>query len=98
MKKILDNAKNGVLVVSWGGNVKSSSVPENIQQEMIKGFAKLPLQVIWKWEDTSIQAKVSKNVHVASWLPQRDILCNLAVNCPLTRLTHNLIELQVIQM
>lgn len=50
-------------------------MPEHIQHEMIKGFAKLSLQVIWKWENASIQNVVSKNVHVASWLPQRDILC-----------------------
>lgn len=73
----MDNAKNGVLLVSWGGNVKSSSMPEHIQHELIKGFAKLSLQVIWKWENISIQEIVSKNVHVTPWLPQRDILSNL---------------------
>lgn len=62
--------------MSWGGNVKSSSVPEHIHQEIVRGFAKLPLQVIWKWENVSMQEVVSKNVHVTPWLPQRDILCN----------------------
>lgn len=77
MKEILDNAKNGVLLVSWGGNVKSSSMPEHIQHELVKGFAKLSLQVIWKWENVSIQEIVSKNVFVTSWLPQQDILCKI---------------------
>lgn len=63
-------------MVSWGGNVNSSSMPDHIREGMIKGFAKLPLQVIWKWEDDSIQKKLSKNVHTVKWLPQRDILCN----------------------
>lgn len=76
-KEILDNAKNGVLLVSWGGNVNSSSIPAHIQQEMIKGFARLPLQVIWKWENASTQEFVSTNVHVTAWLPQQDILCKL---------------------
>lgn len=76
LKQILDNAENGVLIVSWGGNVKSSSIPIHIRDEMIKGFAKLPLQVIWKWEDTSIKKNVAKNIHIAPWLPQRDVLCN----------------------
>lgn len=79
MKEILDNAKNGVLLVSWGGNVKSSSMPKHIQHELVKGFAKLSLQVIWKWENVSIQKIVSKNVFVTPWLPQQDILCNLFV-------------------
>lgn len=78
-KEILDNAKNGVLLVSWGGNVNSSSIPAHIQQEMIKGFARLPLQVIWKWENASTQELVSTNVHVTAWLPQQDILCNLPI-------------------
>lgn len=76
-KRILDNAKNGVLLVSWGGNVMSSSIPLHTQQEMIKGFAKLPLQVIWKWENASMQDIVPKNVLVSSWVPQRDILCKI---------------------
>lgn len=77
MKEILDNAKNGVLLVSWGGNVKSSSIPEHIQREIVKGFAMLSLQVIWKWENVSMQEIVSKNVFVTPWLRQQEILCNL---------------------
>lgn len=64
-----------MLLVSWGGNIQSSSIPQHIQQEMLKGFAKLPLQVIWKWENASIQDFVSENVFVADYIPQRDILC-----------------------
>lgn len=75
--KILDNAKNGVLLVSWGGNVKASSVPHTIHEELLKGFARLPLQVIWKWENVSIQQIAPKNVHVTPWLPQQDLLCEL---------------------
>lgn len=57
--------------------MNSSSIPEHLQQEMIEGFAKLPLQVIWKFENLAMQKLVSKNVHVVSWLPQKDILCKM---------------------
>lgn len=76
MKKILDDAKNGVILVSWGSNIKSASIPDTIQQEMLKGFAKLKQQIIWKWEDESINEIASENVYATSWLPQQDILCN----------------------
>ncbi|XP_031623771.1 UDP-glucuronosyltransferase 2C1-like [Contarinia nasturtii] len=76
LKEVLDNAENGVLLVSWGGNVRSSSIPEHIQHEFVKGFAKLSMQVIWKWENASMQDMVSKNVYVTPWLPQQDILCH----------------------
>lgn len=75
---MLDNAKHGAMLVSWGGNVKSSSMPHRIQQEMVKAFARLEqLQIIWKWENASMQNDVSKNVFISSWLPQRDILCKV---------------------
>lgn len=61
--------------MSWGGNVKASSIPEHIRVELLKGFARLPLQVIWKWEDLSIQKIAPKNVHITPWLPQQDLLC-----------------------
>lgn len=73
--QILENAKNGVLLVSWGGNFNSSSIPEHIHHEMLKGFTRLPLEVIWKWENVSIQQIAPKNVHVTTWLPQQDLLC-----------------------
>lgn len=72
---MLDNATQGVILVSWGSNVKSASIPDHIRQEMVRGFAKLPQLVLWKWEDDSINDIVSDNVYATSWLPQQDILC-----------------------
>lgn len=72
---MLDNATQGVILVSWGSNVKSASIPDDIRQEMVRGFAKLPQLVLWKWEDDSINDIVSDNVYATSWLPQQDILC-----------------------
>lgn len=72
---MLDAATQGVVLVSWGSNIKSASIPANIRREMIRGFAKLPHLVIWKWEDEAINELVSDNVYATSWLPQQDILC-----------------------
>lgn len=77
MQKLLDDAKDGVILVSWGSNIKSASIPDQIRQEMIRGFALLPQLIIWKWEDTSINKFISKNVYATSWLNQREILCKL---------------------
>lgn len=74
---MLDNATQGVILVSWGATLKSASIPDNIRQEMIRGFAKLPQLVLWKWEDDAIKEIVSKNVYATTWLPQQEILCKI---------------------
>lgn len=78
---MLDNATQGVILVSWGATLKSASIPDNIRQEMIRGFAKLPQMVFWKWEDEAIKEIVSKNVYTATWLPQQEILCKFSLVC-----------------
>lgn len=74
---LLDEAKQGVILVSWGSNVNSASIPEHIKSEILKGFAKMPQQIIWKWEDETVNKIAPKNVFATKWLPQQDILCTL---------------------
>jgi len=36
-------------------------------------FAKLPQKIIWKWEDEEPE-QLPKNIMMAKWLPQQDLL------------------------
>lgn len=71
---MLDNANKGIILISWGSNIKSSSLEEAKVQGILRALRKLPLQIIWKWENDTLANKPD-NVFIQSWLPQREILC-----------------------
>lgn len=74
----MDNAKHGVIFLSWGSNIKSSSMPPEKAQAILKAFGRFPHQIIWKWENEAEMNDIKpKNVYISKWLPQRDILCKL---------------------
>lgn len=78
---MIENAKNGVIFISWGGNIKASSLPNDKVRGIIRALARFPQQVIWKWEDDTLNDIKSKNIHILKWVPQRDILgeCELTL-------------------
>jgi glucuronosyltransferase len=85
LQKLLDNAKNGVIVFSLGTNVRSDKLDKNIQKALLEAFSKISETVIWKFE--SELENLPKNVIVRKWLPQNDILglLNLLSNVSLTK-------------
>lgn len=48
-------------------------MPKPLLQMFLKAFARLPLQVIWKWE-AQLPDNVPVNVIMTKWLPQQDLL------------------------
>lgn len=74
LRVLIENAKDGVIFISWGGNIKASSLPNNKVRAILRALARFPQQIIWKWEDDTINDIKSDNVHIFNWLPQRDIL------------------------
>nr|ANI22000.1 UDP-glycosyltransferase 40D3 [Spodoptera exigua] len=79
LKKIMDNAKNGVVYFSMGSNLKSKDMPEEIKRDLLKMFGTLKQTVLWKFEEKP--EKLPSNVHILQWAPQPAILShpNLAV-------------------
>lgn len=75
LKKFLDNASEGAILFSLGTNVKSSHLPKEKLEEIIKCFAKLNLKVIWKFEK-QFSSQLPPNVLVDEWFPQTDILAH----------------------
>lgn len=68
----MDNAKDGVIVMSFGSLVRSSSLPKSVIATFLKVFSKIPQIVIFKYENELPEAP--PNVVVRKWLPQRDII------------------------
>ena len=75
IKNILDNAKDGVIYFSMGSAIKSNLLPVEKRDVLIKAFASLKQQVIWKWESDELPGK-SDNVFIQKWMPQSDILAH----------------------
>lgn len=69
----MDSSKNGVIYVSFGTNVLPSILqPEKIQV-MVKVLSELPYDVLWKWDKDTLPGQ-SKNIKIAKWFPQTDVL------------------------
>lgn len=75
LQDVFDGAnENGVIVFSFGGNIRSADMTNEIIQIFYKVFSKLKQNIIWKWESKEIPAGKPDNVHMQQWLPQVDLL------------------------
>ncbi|XP_060804205.1 UDP-glucosyltransferase 2 [Amyelois transitella] len=75
LEKFIQSSEHGVIYISFGSVVKSSSMSETQIQAILGAMAKLPQKFIWKWESDTLVADKNK-LYVAKWLPQVDILAH----------------------
>ncbi|XP_058123356.1 UDP-glycosyltransferase UGT5-like [Anopheles ziemanni] len=75
IKSILDGSPQGVIYFSMGSNIKSSQLPVEKREAILRVFAKLKQTVLWKWEDETLPNR-PKNVIVKAWWPQDDVLAH----------------------
>ncbi|KAB0792446.1 hypothetical protein PPYR_14405 [Photinus pyralis] len=73
LQNLLDSATDGFIYFSLGTNVKSKDIPSDLRANILETFAELPYTVLWKFEAETLPNK-PKNVHIAKWLPQQDVL------------------------
>lgn len=73
IQRFLDDATEGAVYFSMGSNLRSDFMSEEKVQQILAAFAKLPQRILWKWESSDLP-NISKNVKVAKWMPQQDIL------------------------
>lgn len=78
IEKFMDNATDGVIYFSMGSNLKSTSMPKSIKNEIFESFSKLKQKVVWKFEDISL-SNIPDNVLIKNWLPQRGILGKIVI-------------------
>ena len=79
LQMFLDNAKGGVVLVSFGSYV---NLPEDIVQKLCQAFEKVPFTFLWKVNNPNL-CKGSK-VKTMKWLPQNDILAHPNVRVLIT--------------
>ncbi|XP_068211135.1 UDP-glycosyltransferase UGT5-like isoform X2 [Palaemon carinicauda] len=64
---------DGFIFFSLGSVVKSTDLPEENRQMLVKVFSSLKQRVLWKWDADSMPG-LPPNVKIMKWLPQQDIL------------------------
>ncbi|XP_067012865.2 UDP-glycosyltransferase UGT5 [Anabrus simplex] len=72
-QEFLDGAEHGVIYFSMGSLIKADTLSESRRQALVEAFAELPQRVLWKW-DSDVLPGQPKNVKIAKWMPQFDIL------------------------
>ncbi|VEN36938.1 unnamed protein product [Callosobruchus maculatus] len=75
LKKLLNEAKHGVIFFSMGSNIKSKDLPAEKRNAILNAFSKRKETILWKFEDDSLPGK-PKNVIIRKWFPQQDILAH----------------------
>lgn len=75
LQQLLDNAEQGVILISWGSQLRATSLSNAKREALLSALSRLPQQIIWKWENETLPEQ-PRNVHVMKWLPQRDILAH----------------------
>lgn len=72
LKTFLDEAEEGVVYMSLGSNIESSSLQKEKLNVFKEVFSKLKMKVLWKYEKV-LEGK-PENVRIEKWLPQRAVL------------------------
>ncbi|KAH7701097.1 UGT-62 protein [Aphelenchoides avenae] len=72
--KLVD-AASSVVVFTFGSVVNASLMPQEMKEEFMKAFARFPdTQFFFRYPLTDIDHIKPKNVMMAKWLPQNDLL------------------------
>lgn len=77
LEDFMNSSVKGVVFLSLGTNVLSSLMDENKQKMIVDAFAQFPeYNFIWKFEETSTNIELPKNVIIRKWCSQSDILAH----------------------
>lgn len=77
LKKVVENAKNGVILFSLGTNVRSDLLGDERIIEILNAMGQFPeYQFLWKFESDTMPIAVPKNVYIRKWMPQNDLLAH----------------------
>lgn len=82
IQQILDGAKHGVVLFSFGSLVRASSLPRETIRTFLRVFATLPQTVVFKYEEEL--SDLPSNVVIRKWLPQTDIAAHPKVRAIIT--------------
>ncbi|XP_046563611.1 UDP-glucuronosyltransferase 2B17-like [Haliotis rubra] len=68
-KAFYENAKTGVVVVSFGGSVKA--LPKQFEDKLVRAFTLTKYSFVWR---SSINSSIGNKFLVSDWIPQNDLL------------------------
>lgn len=69
----MDGAEEGVILFSLGSLLKSTELPLDKRNAIVRTFGKLKQRVVWKYENDTLPGKPG-NVKISKWLPVNDVL------------------------
>eukprot|EP00095_Tigriopus_kingsejongensis_P005737 maker-scaffold28_size608977-snap-gene-1.14 protein:Tk05737 transcript:maker-scaffold28_size608977-snap-gene-1.14-mRNA-1 annotation:"udp-glucuronosyltransferase 2c1" len=75
LQEYLDDAKDGVIFVSFGSVVKTFQMTDERRETFNSVLGQRKEKILWKWE-TDVMPGQPANVKLGKWLPQQDILAH----------------------
>ena len=88
LEAFMADAKGGVILVTFGSTV--STLPILVAEKFLSTFEQLQdFKIIWRFVNAGHKLTVPKNVLVAQWLPQNDILADPRVKLFITHCGNN---------
>ncbi|XP_013149077.1 PREDICTED: UDP-glucuronosyltransferase 2B37-like [Papilio polytes] len=74
IEKFLNESEHGVILMSFGSLMKTSSIPKYKEEIIVNALAKLKQRVIWKFEGSGEEGTLTGNILRVNWLPQYELL------------------------
>ncbi|QHB21795.1 egt [Artaxa digramma nucleopolyhedrovirus] len=77
VREILDNSTMGLVYVSFGTSVQSTSMDNEFLDELLDCFGRLPYNVAWKFDSANIlnvKRSLPTNVYIQTWFDQYSLL------------------------
>ncbi|XP_021940882.1 UDP-glucuronosyltransferase 2B15-like isoform X1 [Zootermopsis nevadensis] len=71
--KYLNESEHGAIFFSLGSTVRADTFSQQKIDAFLQAFSVLPQRVLWKWEGEALPEH-PKNIKIAKWLPQADVL------------------------
>merc|ERR1711915_59827 len=72
LQDFMDSSKTGVVLISFGSQLKPDQMPPEKLAIFLDTFRRLEISILWKWGDHVTH--LPGNVKISSWLPQQDLL------------------------
>ncbi|XP_014369343.2 UDP-glucosyltransferase 2-like isoform X3 [Papilio machaon] len=79
IEKFLNESEHGVILLSFGSLIKTSTIPKYKEDMIVNALAKLKQRVIWKFEGSGEEGTLTGNILRVKWLPQYELLQNKKV-------------------
>ncbi|XP_050316492.1 UDP-glucosyltransferase 2-like [Bactrocera neohumeralis] len=73
IENFIKDAKQGAIYFSLGSNVKSKNLSKDRLETIMRVFASLPYNILWKFEAIELPNK-PPNVYINKWFAQSDVL------------------------